>query len=60
MSPLEVKKVLRDYEDNLVMTLTIKRGTVLVFLKTQEDVAILLQGELPDGLSLSLRDQGCF
>jgi hypothetical protein len=30
-SPLEVKKVLRDYKDNIAKTASTKRGTVLVF-----------------------------
>ena len=51
-SSLEVSKVLRDYKDKITRTLTTERGTVLVFPKAQEDSAILLQGHLPDGLSL--------
>ena len=51
-SPLEVKKVLRDYKDNIAKTASTKRGTVLVFPASQEDVAILLQSGLPNGLSL--------
>ena len=51
-SPLKVWSALRGLKDNVARTVTTKRGTVLVFPKTQEDVAILLDGELPDGLSL--------